>query len=233
MMKVLVVEDDFSISSAITYALEREGYTVRTAADGEEALEKAEAFKPDVIILDIMMPKMNGYEVFRKLNQKERPGVLLLTVKNDIVDKVLGLELGADDYMTKPFDIREVLVRVKALYRRRNFAYDNSNELEKVNIEMGGLSIQLYSRTVRMDGQELDLTLKEFDLLVELACNPDRVYSRKVLLKKVWDINYAGGTRTVDIHIQRLRKKLGRWQGLIQTINGIGYKIIPVTLDNE
>lgn len=233
MLKVLVVEDDFSISSAISYALEREGYTVRTASDGEKALEKAEVFKPDVIILDIMMPKMNGYEVFRKLNQKERPRVLLLTVKNDIVDKVLGLELGADDYMTKPFDIREVLARVKVLYRRSHFTNSNNSENEKVTIEMGGLSIELHSRTVRMDGQELDLTLKEFDLLVELACNPDRVYSRKVLLKKVWDIHYAGGTRTVDIHIQRLRKKLGRWQGLIQTINGIGYKFITKPLDNE
>ncbi|GMK47469.1 alkaline phosphatase synthesis transcriptional regulatory protein PhoP [Paenibacillus glycanilyticus] len=234
MKKVLVVDDDFSISSAILYALEREGFTVETAGDGEEALEKAAIFKPHVMILDIMMPKLNGYDVYRKLSQKNPPGVLLLTAKNDIVDKVLGLELGADDYMTKPFDIREVLARVKALYRRKRLSDSCYHELGGNNneavIEIGGLLIVLYSRTVRMEDEELELTPKEFDLLVQLASNPEQVYSRKQLLNLLWDTDYNGGNRTVDIHVQRLRKKLGKWQKIIQTVNGIGYKIkVPPT----
>lgn len=228
MKKVLVVDDDFSILSAILYALEREGFTVETAGDGEEALEKVAIFKPHVMILDVMMPKLNGYDVYRKLSQKKPPGVLLLTAKNDIVDKVLGLELGADDYMTKPFDIREVLARVKALYRRKrlsdSFYHDLGDNNEAV-IEIGGLIIELYSRTVRMEDEELVLTPKEFDLLVQLASNPEQVYSRNQLLSLLWNTNYNGGNRTIDIHVQRLRKKLGKWQKLIQTVNGIGYKM--------
>lgn len=224
MIKVLVVDDEVSISSAIAYALQREGYTVETAGDGLEALEKVAVFKPDVMVLDVMMPKMNGYEVCRKLDENNRPAVMLLTVKNDIVDKVLGLELGADDYMTKPFDIREVVARVKALYRRRQIETPDQASSKEGRIELGGIMIELLSRTVKIDGQLLDLTPKEFDLLALLAQHPDRVYTREALLEQVWEMDFAGGTRTVDIHVQRLRKKLGDWQGLIQTVYGIGYK---------
>ncbi|AJS57237.1 response regulator transcription factor [Paenibacillus sp. IHBB 10380] len=225
MTKVLVVDDEVSIASAIVYALRREGYTVEMVGDGQEALDRVQTFKPDVMVLDVMMPRLSGYDVCRKLeDQQQRPAILLLTVKNDIVDKLLGLELGADDYMTKPFDMREIIARVKALSRRR--VSDSSGHLsqDQVLIRLAGLTIELFSRMVRLDGQQLDLTPKEFDLLVLLARNPERVYSREALLEQVWDMGFAGGTRTVDIHVQRLRKKLGEMQGVIQTVYGIGYK---------
>jgi len=225
MTKVLVVDDEVSIASALAYALRREGYTVETAQDGQEALERVEAFNPDVLVLDVMMPRLSGYDVCRKLaDRQQRPAILLLTVKNDIVDKVLGLELGADDYMTKPFDMREIMARVKALSRRR--VNDAAGQLSQnqEEIQLASLSIELFSRTVRIEGQQLDLTPKEFDLLVLLASNRERVYSREALLEQVWDMDFVGGTRTVDIHVQRLRKKLGELHGVIQTVYGIGYK---------
>lgn len=222
MVKVLVVDDEASIAGAVSYALQREGYTVQTAGNGEKALERVESFQPDVMVLDVMMPKLNGYEVCRRLEGRERkPAILLLTVKDDIVDKVLGLELGADDYMTKPFDMREIMARVKALSRRRGA--ETAAPAEDV-LQVGDLTIENYSRTVLLHGEALELTPKEFDLLALLVRNPERVYSREVLLDQVWDIDFAGGTRTVDIHVQRLRKKLGDMQGLIQTVYGIGYK---------
>lgn len=227
MVKVLVVDDEESIRSAVAYGLQREGYTVETAGDGEEALVRRAAFEPDVMVLDVMMPKLSGYEVCRKLEGvRPKPAILLLTVKNDIVDKVLGLELGADDYMTKPFDIREVIARVKALARRLNPAGEQvqPSAADKETLRLGPLSVEMFSRTARLDGAAMELTPKEFDLLALLAENPERVYTREALLEQVWDMDFAGGTRTVDIHIQRLRKKLGESQGLIQTVYGIGYK---------
>lgn len=225
MIKVLVVDDEASISSAIAYALGREGFTVGTAADGEEALEQVAAFQPEVMVLDVMMPKLNGYEVCKRLDDSNRPAVMLLTVKNDIVDKVLGLELGADDYMTKPFDIRELVARVKALARRsRRQELPAPDTAIEGRIELGTLWIDVPSRTVKVAGQELELTPKEFDLLTLLASHPERVYTREALLEQVWEMDFVGGTRTVDIHVQRLRKKLGEHQDLIQTVYGIGYK---------
>ncbi|RED58756.1 response regulator transcription factor [Cohnella phaseoli] len=225
MTKILVVDDESSIREAVAYALRREGYEVETAADGQEALDKVETFRPAVIVLDVMMPRVNGYDVCRKLDGRPRPAIMLLTVKDDIVDKVLGLELGADDYMTKPFDMRELLARVKALSRRGGYVEQTQQEQEQQEVlRLGELSAELFSRAVSIQGELLDLTPKEFDLLVLLMRNPERVYSREVLLEKVWDMDFAGGTRTVDIHVQRLRKKLGSHHGLIQTVYGIGYK---------
>ncbi|AZS16340.1 response regulator transcription factor [Paenibacillus lutimineralis] len=224
MIKILVVDDESSIRTALAYALRREGYEVETAADGQEALGMVETFQPAVMVLDVMMPRINGYDVCRKLDGQLRPAILLLTVKDDIVDKVLGLELGADDYMTKPFDMRELLARVKALSRRGSYAQQAQQEQQQDVLRLGELTAELFSRTVSIQGKQLDLTPKEFDLLVLLMRNPGRVYSREVLLEKVWDMDFAGGTRTVDIHVQRLRKKLGSHHGLIQTVYGIGYK---------
>ncbi|NEZ44257.1 response regulator transcription factor [Paenibacillus alvei] len=224
MIKILVVDDESSIQAALVYALSREGYEVETAADGQEALEKVETFLPEVMVLDVMMPRVSGYDVCRKLDGQPRPAILLLTVKNDIVDKVLGLELGADDYMTKPFDMRELLARVKALSRRGGYAQQMLLEQQQDVLRLGDLTAEMFSRTVSIQGELLDLTPKEFDLLVLLMRNPGRVYSREMLLEKVWDFDFAGGTRTVDIHVQRLRKKLGTHHGLIQTVYGIGYK---------
>lgn len=221
MIKILVVDDESSIQAALVYALSREGYEVETAADGQEALEKVETFSPEVMVLDVMMPRVSGYDVCRKLDGQTRPAILLLTVKDDIVDKVLGLELGADDYMTKPFDMRELLARVKALSRRGGYVHQMQQE---DLLRLGDLTAEIFSRTVTIQGELLDLTPKEFDLLVLLMRNPGRVYSREMLLEKVWDMDFAGGTRTVDIHVQRLRKKLGSHHGLIQTVYGIGYK---------
>ncbi|MFE4712802.1 MULTISPECIES: response regulator transcription factor [unclassified Paenibacillus] len=223
--KVLVVDDEPGIVSAIAYALRREGYEVDTAGDGEEALGKVSTFQPDALVLDVMMPRMSGYDVCRKLENRSDIGIILLTVKNDIVDKIIGLELGADDYMTKPFEIRELLARVKALLRRLDKkGVDTKTEL----IQYGTLKVQPDHRSVQIAGEQLDLTPKEFDLLLLLLSHPQRVYMREELLEQVWEMDYAGGTRTVDIHIQRLRKKLGEpYQNILQTVYGVGYKAVP------
>lgn len=187
MIKILVVDDESSIRAAVAYALRREGYEVEMAADGKEALDKVETFQPTVMVLDVMMPRLSGYDVCRKLDGRPRPAILLLTVKDDIVDKVLGLELGADDYMTKPFDMRELLARVKALSRRGDYVQQMKQEQQDV-LRLGELSAELFSREVYIQGERLDLTPKEFDLMVLLMRNPGRVYSREALLEKVWDM---------------------------------------------
>ncbi|KUP22476.1 response regulator transcription factor [Paenibacillus sp. DMB5] len=223
--KVLVVDDEQSISSAIAYALRREGYEVDTAGDGEEALSKVQTFRPNVLVLDVMMPKLNGYDVCRRLEDRDDIGIILLTVKNDIVDKIVGLELGADDYMTKPFEIRELLARVKALLRRLE---KKTGETPAELLEYGELRVYPERRSAELKKEELELTPKEFDLLLLLLSHPQRVYMREELLEQVWEMDYAGGTRTVDIHIQRLRKKLGEpYQNMLQTVYGVGYKAVP------
>jgi len=228
--KVLVVDDEKSITDAIAYAFKREGYIVEVAYDGEEALNKIVTFKPHVVILDVMMPKMNGFEVCRKLDNRDDLGIVMLTAKNDIVDKVLGLELGADDYIVKPFDIREILARVKSLIRRLN---KNNNESEPEDIKIKDLRVILNQRKVIIKGQELELTPKEFDLLVLLLSNLNRVYTREKLLDLIWGMEYFGGTRTVDIHIQRIRKKLHEpYQDIIQTVYRVGYKAIGKIYEN-
>lgn len=222
--KVLVADDEQTIAHAIAYALKREGFVVETAADGEEALKKTETFHPHVLVLDVMMPKLTGFDVCRKLENRNDIGILLLTVKNDIVDKIVGLELGADDYMTKPFDMREVIARVKALCRRLE---KNASVPEASIVTVGELTIHLEQRVASLKEQPLNLTPKEFDLLALLLTHLKRVYTREELLDQVWGMDYDGGTRTVDIHIQRLRSKLGNdHQHLLQTVYGIGYKAV-------
>lgn len=222
--KILVVDDERSIADVVAYNFRREGYTVEVAYDGEEALNKIKSFRPNVIILDVMMPKMNGFEVCKQLYNKGELGIILLTAKNDIVDKVLGLQLGADDYITKPFDIRELEARVNSLFRRLQ---KNSSEQQIQQLEIKELKIILEHRKVFLYGQLLDLTPKEFDLLVLLISHTERVYTRDELLDMVWGMEYAGGTRTVDIHIRRLRKKLGTpYETIIQTVHGVGYKAV-------
>ena len=220
--KILIVDDEKGIIEALTYAFKREGYMVETAGDGEEALLKLDSFAPQVMVLDLMMPKMNGIEVCKKIMNRNDLGVLLLTAKNDIVDKVLGFEFGADDYLTKPFDMRELLARVKSLFRR---LHKNSERQQTAKIVIKELEVITLQRRVLIHGEEIELTPKEFDLLHLLLSNPERVYERDELLNLVWGMEYTGGTRTVDIHIQRLRNKLGdSYQELIQTIYGVGYK---------
>ncbi|MBU3135448.1 response regulator transcription factor [Clostridium gasigenes] len=222
--KILVVDDERSIADVISYALRREGYIVDTAYDGEEALAKIDSFSPAVIILDVMMPKMNGFEVCKKIDNSKNLGIIMLTAKDDIVDKILGLELGADDYITKPFDIREILARVKSLLRR---FINTPNKPEEKDIQIKDLKVILEQRKVLIKNEEIELTPKEFDLLVILLTHPNRVFTRENLLDLIWGIEYIGGTRTVDIHVQRLRKKLGQtYQNLIHTVYRIGYKSI-------
>ena len=220
--KILVVDDEKSIADAMVYALRREGFTVEAAYDGEEALKKFDLFKPDAMILDVMLPGIDGYEVLKKLENKTPVGIIMLTAKEDIVNKVLGLELGADDYITKPFDMRELLARLKSLLRRLQM---KAGEQVQAEIRIKGLTLNLQQRKAVAGEQVLDLTPKEFDLLALLAANPERVYSRDQLLDSIWGMEYIGGTRTVDIHIQRVRKKLGPGlHDILQTIHGVGYK---------
>jgi DNA-binding response OmpR family regulator len=220
--KIMVIEDEKTIAEAIAYALRREGYEVETIHNGEQAARRLGETRPDAIILDVMLPGLDGYDILKKLQDKGRLGVIMLTAKEDIVNKVLGLELGADDYMTKPFDMRELLARLKSLLRRIQAAGEKP---EPDILSLGGVSIHIGKRTVVAGERKLELTPKEFDLMALLASNPERVYTREQLLDSVWGMDYFGGTRTVDIHIQRLRKKLGPEHGeTLQTVHGIGYK---------
>lgn len=222
--KVMVIEDEKKISDAIIYALKREGYITEAVYQGDEAIGRLQAFNPDAIILDVMLPGMDGYDILKKLPDKGNKGVIMLTAKEDIVNKILGLELGADDYMTKPFDMRELLARLKSLLRRMQTA---GVKKESSNIEVGGVKLHTGNRTAYVGEQLLELTPKEYDLLALLLSSPDRVYTREQLLDLVWGMEYFGGTRTVDIHVQRLRKKLGNEHSdIIQTVHGIGYKSI-------
>jgi two-component system alkaline phosphatase synthesis response regulator PhoP len=228
----MVIEDEKKIAEAIAYGLSREGYTVEMVHDGREALERLGAFKPDALILDVMLPGMDGYDILKRLPDKGRIGVIMLTAKEDLVNKILGLELGADDYMTKPFDMRELLARLKSLLRRMQQAAENKDTPKEVL--WAGVSLHAGNRTVNAGGQALELTPKEFDLLALLASNPERVYTREQLLDQVWGMDYIGGTRTVDIHVQRVRKKLGPgYEERIQTVYGIGYKAQGGSRENQ
>ncbi len=225
MKRILVADDEPGIANPISYAFRKEGYEVITVYDGQAALDTALSFHPHIIVLDVMMPKLTGYEVCRKLDNRANMGIILLTVKNDIVDKIVGLEMGADDYMTKPFDLRELIARAKALLRRLE-----KREPETADtIIADPLTIHLKLRTVLVNQQSVELTPKEFDLLALLFSHPERVYTRDELLDTVWGMDYATGTRTVDIHMQRLRKKLGEaGQRMLLTVFGVGYKAVGI-----
>jgi len=220
--KILVVDDEVNIADAIAYALRREGYNVEVAYDGKNALSIFQGFNPALMILYVMMPEMSGFDLMRKIKDSNKVGIILLTAKNDIVDKVLGLELGADDYVTKPFDMRELMARVKSLLRRINATAEETKHCMDIVIQ--DLQVLYESRKVSVGKKVLDLTPKEFDLLFLLLSNIDRVFTRDELLDRIWGMDYAGGTRTVDIHVQRLRKKLGNYQDIITTVHGVGYK---------
>lgn len=223
---ILVADDEEQITDAIAYALGRENYHVVVAYDGEEALKKIELHTPDVVILDIMMPKYTGYDVCRNMSQQAHTGIIMLTAKGNLVDKVLGLELGADDYMTKPFDMTELLARVRSLCRRiQKGKLENQEKVENESqIVVGELMVDSRTRQVFIDRQLIEFKPKEFDLLFFLLKNRQQVFSRESILNQVWDMDYLGGTRTIDIHIQRIRYKLGTYGNLIQTVSKVGYK---------
>ena len=205
--KVLVVDDEKLIVKGIRFSLEQDGMEVDCAYDGEEALRMAREKEYDIILLDVMLPKLDGFEVCQQLRETSSVPVVMLTAKGDDMDKIMGLEYGADDYITKPFNILEVKARMKAILRRNNS--NKEKEAVKSNVlVIGDMKIDCDSRSLFIKGKEIYLTAKEFDLLELLAFNPNRVYSRDTLLKTVWGADYPGDGRTVDVHIRRLREKI-------------------------
>lgn len=204
--KVLVVDDEKLIVKGIRFSLEQDGMEVTCAYDGEEALCLAQENKFDMILLDIMLPKMDGFEVCQAIREFSNMPIVMLTAKGDDMDKILGLEYGADDYITKPFNILEVKARIKAIMRR-TAASEPKEENSKV-IESGDLKLDCESRRLFVQGREINLTAKEFDLLELLVMNPNKVYSRENLLNLVWGYEYPGDVRTVDVHVRRLREKI-------------------------
>lgn len=204
--KVLVVDDEKLIVKGIRFSLEQDGMEVTCAYDGEEALHLAQENKFDMILLDIMLPKMDGFEVCQAIREFSNKPIVMLTAKGDDMDKILGLEYGADDYITKPFNILEVKARIKAIMRR-TAASEPKEENSKV-IESGDLKLDCESRRLFVQGREINLTAKEFDLLELLVMNPNKVYSRENLLNLVWGYEYPGDVRTVDVHVRRLREKI-------------------------
>ncbi len=221
---VLVVDDEKTLVKALTFNLQKEGFRIEVAYDGEEALQKVFSLKPDVVVLDLMLPEIDGFEVCRSIRKKLEVPIIMLTARSEDIDKVLGLELGADDYLTKPFNSRELVARIKAILRR-SAAYE---EESKKQIQIGELHIDLLQHRVRLDGKDVNLTSKEFALLSFLAINAGNVYSREQLLEQVWGYDYYGDVRTVDVHIRHLREKIEADPGnpnLIITVWGTGYKI--------
>jgi len=225
-MKVLLFEDEESIHELIKFNLENEQYRVKGYYNGENALKHIVDFMPDLVLLDIMLPVQDGISIARKMKEEEKTRhipIIFVTAKGEEVDKLIGLELGADDYVAKPFSIRELLARIKAVLRRT--AANNSEQLQKT-IEIGNLTIQPEAFEVYRNGQLVDLTLKEYELLMVLYKNKGKVLNRNELLDKVWGYDYFSGTRTVDVHIRNLRKKIEADDAnprYIHTIRGVGY----------
>lgn len=225
MPKILVVDDEKPISDIVKFNLDKEGYDVVTASDGEEALAQVEEEKPDLILLDLMLPKIDGLEVARQVRAKHNIPIIMVTAKDSELDKVVGLELGADDYVTKPFSNRELVARVKANLRRQD-QLQQDDETVKNNIKIGPLVINSDSYSVTRDGMQLDLTHREFELLHYLAQHTGQVMTREHLLQTVWGYDYFGDVRTVDVTVRRLREKIEETPGnpqILVTRRGVGY----------
>lgn len=225
MPKILVVDDEKPISDIVKFNLDKEGYDVVTAYDGEEALAQVEEEKPDLILLDLMLPKIDGLEVARQVRAKHNIPIIMVTAKDSELDKVVGLELGADDYVTKPFSNHELVARVKANLRRQD-QLQQDDETVKNNIKIGPLVINSDSYSVTRDGMQLDLTHREFELLHYLAQHTGQVMTREHLLQTVWGYDYFGDVRTVDVTVRRLREKIEETPGnpqILVTRRGVGY----------
>ena len=224
MDKILVADDDLNICELLRLYLEKEGFEVVMAHDGEEAVARFESEKPSLILLDIMMPKLDGWQVCRQIRQKSDCPIIMLTAKGETFDKVLGLELGADDYVVKPFDTKEIVARIKAVLRRSGPAGAAANEVKEVSYDK--LTVNMTRYELKVDGKVVDAPPKELELLFHLASNPNRVFTRDQLLDEVWGFEYYGDSRTVDVHIKRLREKLegvsDQWS--LKTVWGVGYK---------
>ena len=220
---VLVVEDESSIASFVALYLKNAGYTVRTAATGNEALAQFQASTPGLIVLDLMLPDIDGIEVCRRIRKTSDVPILMLTARDEDVDKIIGLEVGADDYLTKPFNPRELVARVKSILRR---ASPERRQVESKQLRHGQLLIDAGRREVRVGDEEIQLAPKEFDLLWELLDHRGLVLTRDQLLERVWGYTFAGDTRTVDVHVRQLRRKLGDASPIV-TVWGVGYKVAP------
>lgn len=221
--KILVIDDDIGVSESIRTHLENEGYEIKIAQDGSEGINFFKMYDPDLVLLDIMLPKKDGWQVCREIREMSSAPIIMISAKGDVFDKVLGLELGADDYLAKPFDVKELSARIKAVLRRCQVHITPADE-EVIKFENIEISLQKYELKLR--GRSIDIPPKELELLYFLASNYNRVFTRDQLLDKVWGFDYLGDSRTVDVHIKRLREKLegisDKW--VLKTVWGVGYK---------
>lgn len=221
--KILIIDDDSNICEAVKLYLENETYEVQTVYDGAQGVEAFKAYDPDIVLLDIMMPKKDGWQVCREIREISSKPIIMLTAKGEVFDKVLGLELGADDFMTKPFDMKELSVRIKAVLRRCQAKTEKS---ENESLKFDNMEISLQKYELKLCGKPVDVPPKELELLYFLASNENHVFTRDQLLDKVWGFDYLGDSRTVDVHVKRLREKLDgvsdRWN--LKTVWGVGYK---------
>lgn len=221
--KLLVVDDDANICEMVRLYLEKEGYEVKTAADGVEGVSFFKMYEPDLVLLDIMLPRKDGWQVCREIREVSTKPIIMVTAKGEVFDKVLGLELGADDFMVKPFDMKELSARIKAVLRRYS-THEQSTDDEVIKFDNIEISLQKYE--LKLSGRSVDIPPKELELLYFLASNYNRVFTRDQLLDKVWGFDYLGDSRTVDVHVKRLREKLegvsNKW--ILKTVWGVGYK---------
>ena len=221
--KILIVDDDENICELLNLYLKKDGFDTSIAYNGRQAVELAEKYNPDLILLDIMLPELDGWQVCREIRKKSEVPIIMLTAKGETFDKILGLELGADDYVTKPFDTKEVVARIKAVLRRSSES-EKTEKTEEVRFDK--LVINLTNYELVVDGKSVDTPPKELELIYHLASNPNRVYTRDQLLDEVWGFDYYGDSRTVDVHVKRLREKLedvsDKW--CLKTVWGVGYK---------
>lgn len=221
--KLLIVDDDANICEMVRMYLEKEGYEVKTASDGVEGVNFFKMYEPDLVLLDIMLPRKDGWQVCREIRETSTKPIIMLTAKGDVFDKVLGLELGADDFMVKPFDMKELSARIKAVLRRYS-SHDSTTDDEVIKFDNIEISLQKYE--LKLAGKSVDIPPKELELLYFLASNYNRVFTRDQLLDKVWGFDYLGDSRTVDVHVKRLREKLegvsNKW--VLKTVWGVGYK---------
>ena len=227
--RILLVDDEPLILKGLKYTLEQDGYETDTAVDGQEALDKFFSGVYDLVLLDVMLPKVDGLSVCQRIRETSSVPIIMLTAKGEDMDKILGLEYGADDYMTKPFSVLELTARIRSLMRRSGTSHSETH-----NFNEEGLNIDFDGRTVHVREQQVDLTYKEFELLKYLVQHPGRVFTRAQLLQEVWGYDYYGGTRTVDVHIRRLRAKLGgEYEHLIGTVRNVGYRFDPPEEDEH
>ncbi len=221
---ILVIDDDYNICELVRMYLEKEGYSVETANSGNAGVDKVRLMQPSLVLLDIMLPGMDGFEVCREIRKTSNVPIIMLTAKDDTFDKVLGLELGADDYISKPFDTRELVARIKAVMRRCDGKTDGmSNEKE---IEYENIKINQENYELQINGKTVDVPPKELELLYFLACNPNKVFTREQLLDEIWGYDFFGDSRTVDVHIKRIREKIEPAESgwTLKTVWGVGYK---------